>query len=184
MSINLNTGSVQVPKAPHSYPNTGHTAFKKEEYIDTTPTEMVVFPSEHRRILVVEPKTMLVVTGYNLDSQTKVSFRKILRSNGVPAQGSNGCCPTITVGHSVRLHSVELPCWVLDRCNPIFIIKTPGNYEIDVIGASADVVVTAMQFDMQEVNDFGGCNCTAVTGPVIPVPIVEPILHQPELVSE
>ena len=106
MTINLNTGSVQVPKAPHSYPNTGQTAFKKEEYNDTTPAEMVVFPNEHRRILVVEPKTMLVVTGYNLDSQTKVSFRKILRSNGVPAQGSNGCCPTITVGHSVRLHSV------------------------------------------------------------------------------
>ena len=184
MTINLNTGSVQVPKAPHSYPNTGQTAFKKEEYNDTTPAEMVVFPSEHRRILVVEPKTMLVVTGYNLDSQTKVSFRKILRSNGVPAQGSNGCCPTITVGHSVRLHSVELPCWVLDRCNPIFIVKTPGNYEIDVIGASVDVVVTAMQFDMQEVNDFGGCTCMTPTGPVIPVPIVEPILHQPDLVLE
>lgn len=179
MSINLNTGSVQVPKAPHSYSNVGHTAFKTEEYNDTTPAEMVVFPSEHRRILVVEPKTMLVVTGYNLDNRTKVSFRKILRSHGVPAQGSNGCCTTITIGHSVRLHSVELPCWVLDRCNPIFIVKTPGNYEIDVIGANADVVVTAMQFDMQEVNDFGGCNCTTVTGPMIPVPIVEPILHQP-----
>lgn len=164
VSINLNTGSVQVPKAPHSYPNVGQTAFKKEEYNDTTPAEMVVFPSEHRRILVVEPKTMLVVTGYSLDSQTKVSFRKILRSNGVPAQGSNGCCPTITVGHSVRLHSVELPCWVLNNCNPVFIVKTPGNYEIDVIGASVDVVVTAMQFDMQEVNDFGGCNCMTSTG--------------------
>lgn len=184
MSINLNTGSVQVPKAPHSYPNTGQTAFKKEEYTNTTPAEMVVFPSEHRRILVVEPKTMLVVTGYNLDNQTKVSFRKILRSNGVPAQGSNGCCPTITVGHSVRLHSVELPCWILNNCNPVFIVKTPGNYEIDVIGASADVVVTAMQFDMQEVNDFGGCDCMTPAGPVIPAPIVEPILHQPELVLE
>lgn len=176
MSINLNTGSVQVPKAPHSYPNTGQTAFKTEEYTDTTPAEMVVFPSEHRRILVVEPKTMLVVTGYNLDNQTKVSFRKILRSNGVPAQGSNGCCPTITVGHSVRLHSVELPCWVLNNCNPIFIIKTPGNYEIDVIGASADVVVTAMSFDMQEVNYFGGCDCTTPTvstTPVAPTPVVE-----------
>lgn len=159
MSINLNTGSIQVPKAPHSYPNVGQTAFKKEEYNDTTPSEMVVFPSEHRRILVVEPKTMLVVTGYNIDKETKVLFRKILRSNGVPAQGTNGCCPVITVGHSVRLHSAELPCWVLDNCNPVFIIKTPGNYEIDVIGVSADVVVTAMRFDMQDCNDFGGCHC-------------------------
>lgn len=157
MTINLNTGSVQVPKAPHSYPNTGHTAFKTEEYNDTTPAEMVVFPSEHRRILVVEPKTMLVVTGYNLDSQTKVSFRKILRSNGVPAQGSNGCCPTITVGHSVRLHSVELPCWYINQDNPIFVVQTPGNYELDVIGSSADVVVTAMSFEQQEINCFGCC---------------------------
>lgn len=159
MSIKLNTGSVQTPKSLHSYPNTGHTAFKKDEYTDTTPSEMVVFPSEHRRILVVEPKTLLIVTGYNIDEKTKVLFRKILRSNGVPAQGTNGCCPVITVGHSVRLHSAELPCWVLDNCNPIFIIKTPGNYEIDVVGISADVVVTAMRFDMQECNDFGGCNC-------------------------
>ena len=157
MTINLNTGSVQVPKAPHSYPNVGQTAFKKEEYNDTTPAEMVVFPSEHRRILVVEPKTMLVVTGYNLDSQTKVSFRKILRSNGVPAQGSNGCCPTITVGHSVRLHSVELPCWYINQDNPIFVVQTPGNYELDVIGSSADVVVTAMSFEQQEINCFGCC---------------------------
>lgn len=102
---------------------------------------------------------------------TKPKFLcKILRSHGVPAQGSNGCCPTITIGHSVRLHSVELPCWVLDRCNPIFIVKTPGNYEIDVIGASADVVVTAMSFETQEVNDFGGCNCMTPTGPVLPQP--------------
>ena len=50
MTINLNTGSVQVAKAPHSYPNVGHTVFKTEEYNDTTPAEMVVFPSEHRRI--------------------------------------------------------------------------------------------------------------------------------------
>lgn len=159
MSINLNTGSVQVSKAPHSYLNMGHTAFRTEEYNDTTPAEMVVFPSEHRRILVVEPKTMLIVTGYNLDNQTKVSFRKTLRSNGVPAHGSNGCCPTITIGHSVRLHSVALPCWVLNRCNPIFIVKTPGNYEIDVVGASADVVVTAMAFDIQDVNEFTHCEC-------------------------
>ena len=157
MSINLNTGSVQVPKAPHSYPNTGQTAFKKEEYTDTTPAEMVVFPSEHRRILVVEPKTMLIVTGYNLDDQTKVSFRKILRSNGVPAQGSNGCCPTITIGHSVRLHSVELPCWYINKDNPIFVVQTPGNYELDVIGSSADVVVTAMSFEQQPINCMGCC---------------------------
>lgn len=160
MTINLDTGSVQVQKAQHSYLNVGNTAFKAEEYNDTTPAEMVVFPSENRRILVVEPKTMLIVTGYNLDNQTKISFRKILRSHGVPTQGSNGCCPTITVGRSVRLHSVELPCWVLNRCNPVFIIKTPGNYEIDVVGKSADVVVTAMSFETQDVNTFGGCTCT------------------------
>lgn len=166
VSINLNTGSVQVPKALHPYPNVGHTAFKTEEFIDTTPAEMVVYPSEHRRIIVVEPKTMLIVTGYNLDEHTHVSFRKILRSNGVPAQGSNGCCPTITIGHATRLYGVEIPCWVLDKRNPIFIVKTPGNYEIDVIGVSADVVVTAMSFEIQEVNDF--VCCEGVTHPIPP----------------
>lgn len=152
MSINLDTGSIQIPKTPHSYPKVGLTAFKQEEYNDTTPAEMVVFPSDRRRILVVEPKTMLIVTGYNLDDQTKVSFRKILRSNGVPAQSSNGCCPTITVGHSVRLHSVQLPNWYVSKDSPIFVVQTPGNYELDVIGSSADVVVTAMSFEQQTVN--------------------------------
>lgn len=159
MPINLNTGSIQVPKVSHTHANAGMVAAKFVEYNDTTPSEMMVFPSEHRRILVVEPKTMLIVTGYNLDNETKVSFRKILRSNGVPAQGANGCCPTITIGHSIRLHSVELPCWTLDNCSPVFIVKTPGTYEIDVIGASADVAVTAMRFDIQDVNEFGSCAC-------------------------
>lgn len=154
MSINLNTGSVQVPKAPYSYPNTGQAVFKKEEYSDSTPSEMVVFPSEHRRLLVVEPKTMLIVTGYNLDNVSKISFRKVLRSNGVPAHGSNGCCPTITIGHAVRLYSVELPKWDIDKDNPIFVVQTPGNYELDVIGSSADVVVTAMRFEQQPINSM------------------------------
>lgn len=154
MSINLDTGSIQTPKTPHSYLNVGAIAFQQSEYDDKTPTDMVVFPSDQRRLLVVEPNTMLIVTGYNLIDKTRVMFRKVLRSNGVPAQGSNGCCPTITVGHAVRLHSVPILCWQLTPNNPIFIIKTPGTYEIDVLGISADVVVTAMSFPMQEVNCF------------------------------
>lgn len=79
----------------------------------------------------------------------------------------------ILIAHSIRLHSVELSCWVLDKCNPIFIVKTPGSYEIDVVGEYADVVVTAMAFPMQEVNDFDGCYCQPVTE--------QPIIEQPLL---
>ena len=159
MSINLNTGSVQVPIAPHSYPNMGKTAFKKEEYTDNTPSETTIFPSEHRRILVVEAHKMTIITGYNLDAETKITFRKILRSSGVPAHGSNGCCPVVTVGHATRLHSVEIPCWTITKDAPIFILKTPGSYELDVIGTSIDVVATAMTFDIQDVNELSCCLC-------------------------
>lgn len=182
MTINLNTGSVQTPKSHETYSSSGYSGCHKTEFDDTTPSELVIFPNAIRGALRVEPKTMVVVTGYNIIDQTQVVFRKILASNGVPAQGSNGCCPSITVGHSIRLHSVELPCWKLDRCNPIFVIKTPGIYEVDVLGSSADVVITATTFEMQEVNEFGKCDCppsgTSVSGtpetPILTEPSTEP----------
>lgn len=102
---------------------------------------------------------MVIITGYNLDDDTHVSLRKVLRSKGVPIQGSSGCCPTLTVLNAIRLHSVELPCWKLNKCAPVFVLKTPGSYEIDVVGNNADVVVTAMMYAMQEVNDFSLCGC-------------------------
>lgn len=164
MTISLNTGSIQNTNRPSHTHGLGKSVVGKvTEYNDTTPSENIVFPSDIRRILVVEPNTMLVVTGYNIKHGTKVVFRKVLRSNGVPAMGSNGCCPSITVAHSVRLHSVDLSCWKLDDCNPVFIIKTPGSYEIDVTGDYADVVVTAMSFTLQEVNEFGNCECSEIT---------------------
>lgn len=173
MTINLDTGSVQVPRHPSRNHGLGKSFVGTvTEYNDTTPSEAVVFPSTDRRLLLVEPNTMLVVTGYNLNDTTKVSFRKVLRSNGIPAQGTADCCPSITIAHSIRLHSVELPCWALDKCNPIFIVKTPGSYEIDVVGEYADVVVTAMSFPMQEVNDFGGCYCSPVEQPIIEQPLL------------
>lgn len=171
MTINLDTGSVQVPRHPSRNHGLGKSFMGTvTEYNDTTPSETVVFPSTDRRLLLVEPNTMLVVTGYNFNNTTKVSFRKVLRSNGIPAQGTADCCPSITIAHSIRLHSVELPCWVLDKCNPIFVIKTPGSYEIDVVGGYADVVVTAMAFPMQEVNKFDGCECSKNS----PCYVVEP----------
>lgn len=151
--MSIDTGIVQVP-------NVNRHGFigNITEYNDTTPSELVVFPSETRQILVVEPKTMLVITGYNLLNDTVVKFKKILRSNGIPAQGSAGCCPKITIAHSIRLHSAEIGCWKLDTCNPVFVIKTPGSYELEVVGHALDIIVTAMRFDLQEVNDFGHCN--------------------------
>lgn len=153
MTINLNTGSVQTPSPQYLESGMTYDGGVLTEYNDTTASEAVVYPSEHRKLLVVEPKTMIVVTGYNLDSNTTVKFRKVLRSNGVPIQGTGGCCPTMTISHSIRLYSTELPCWVLDNSCPIFVIKTPGCYELDVNGDAIDVVVTAMSFPMQEVNE-------------------------------
>ena len=174
MTINLDTGSVQVPRHPSRNHGLGKSFVGTvTEFNDTTPAEAVVFPSTDRRLLLVEPNTMMVVTGYNLNDTTKVSFRKVLRSNGIPAQGTADCCPSITITHSIRLHSVELPCWVVNKCNPIFVVKTPCSYEIDVICDYADVVVTAMAFPMQEVNTFTGCEC----GTVEPVVVsTEPII--------
>lgn len=156
--ISLNTGSIQV-SAPSKPTGVSGVVGKVSEFDDKTPSEMVVFPSDTRPILVVEPGMMLVVTGYNLGTDTKVVFRKILRSNGIPAQGTTGCCPSVTVAHSIRLQSATLKCWKLDQCNPVFVVKTPGSYELDVEGSSADVVVTALSYPMQEINEFTNCNC-------------------------
>lgn len=160
MTIKLDTGSIQVPR-DHST-SLGFTRPLSGtiiEYNDTTPAETVVFPSKDRRMLRVFPNTITVVTGYNLIKETKVSFSKVLLSNGIPAQGTAACCPEITAAHTIALHRVELPCWVLDTCNPVFIIKTPGDYYIDVFGQDREVVITAMPFPMQDVNDFGNCKC-------------------------
>lgn len=182
MPIHLDTGTVQVPRHPSRNHGLGKTYVGTvTEFNDTTPAEAVVFPSTDRRVLLVEPNTLLVVTGYNLNKTSKVVFRKVLRSNGIPAQGTTDCCPSITIAHTIRLHSVALPCWVVDVCNPIFVVKTPGSYEIDVVGDYADVVVTAMAFPMQEVNHFTDCKCetpqpTPQEEPNTPTPPDEPII--------
>lgn len=173
MTINLNTGTIQAPSLPDGQVGLGFSARGQVTvYDDTTPSESVVYPSSVRRLLLVEPKHMMIVTGYNLAKNTKVVFKKVLRSNGIPAQGTADCCPSITLANTIRLHSVELPCWLLDKCNPVFVIKTPGSYEIDVVGDYADVVVTAMAFPMQEVNEFAKCECKEPEPP--PPPPVEP----------
>lgn len=166
MPINLDTGIVQVPRHTNQA-NVGYGVHGRiTEYNDTTPSEFVFFPTDTRQVLLVEPKQMVIVTGYNLTDDTKVTFRKVLRSNGIPAQGTADCCPSVTVAHTIRLHSVTLPCWRLDRCNPVFVIKTPAAYEIDVEGNTVDVVLTAVTHELQDINSFafaqstvGGCAC-------------------------
>lgn len=160
MTINLDTGSIQQNTSPRPDLGVAIRAGILHETDDTSPAENIVYPSEHRQLLIVEPKTILVVTGYNLEDTTTVVFRKVLRSCGVPIHGTGGCCPNLTVSHSIRLHSTELPCWKLNRCLPIFIIKTPGSYEVDVLGDNINVVITAMAFPMQEVNDICQCDCS------------------------
>lgn len=159
--IKLDTGKAFTPVVEHrdgAIP-VGYTG-EVIAYDDTTPSEQVVYPSHNRRLLLVEPGQMTVVTAYNLRGDDRIVFSKILRSNGMPAWGTPECCPVITIARSIRLHAVELPCWLLDRCNPVFVLKTPGAYEVDARGDDIiDVVVTATSFPLQEVNTFGACQC-------------------------
>lgn len=160
MSIKLDTGIIQPPRHPQHGHSSGLRAFGAiDSFNDTTPSELVVFPAEARRVLLVEPQTMLVLTAYNLAADGRVAIRKVLRSNGVPLQGDTGCCPYFTVGHTISLHSVEIPCWRLDKCNPVFVLHLPGAYEIDVMGANIDVLVTATAHPLQPYNPLPPCDC-------------------------
>jgi len=134
------------------------------EFNDNVPEERVIFPvpEKYSPLLVNDPQTMFVVTGYDLTDNTEVGFYKISRSAGVPVQGDGGCCPQVRIGRGVTLRRVLLPCRKLDRCHPVFVIKTPGIYEVVVSGDTADVQLTAMRFPMQEVNSFAQvapCDC-------------------------
>ena len=178
MAFYLNTGYIKKPpeRKPHDgvpYTRIGFVT----EYDDTSPAEAVIYPAENKRLILVEPNVMIVITGYNLKNDTQVIFRKILRSNGIPAQGDYGCCPSIIVANTIRLQSVDLPCWKLTNKSPIFVIKTPGTYEVDVIGANSngdpDAVITAMAFPMQEVNCFEDC-CKEEEGDNTPTPTPTP----------
>lgn len=164
MTINIKTGKLQnlTTQAPAHLGNV--PVARVTEYDDTTPAEMVVFPREGRALLRVEPGVMFVVTGYNLRGETKVVFNKVLRSAGFPALGDSNCCPHITVAKAVKLHEVRIPCWIIDECNPIFVLYTPGLYEVDVEGQAAEVVVTAVASPLQPVNAFGDCRCRGGKG--------------------
>lgn len=155
MTININTGCVQTHKPTGVLCGLeNHFIGKVTEFDDTTPSELVVFPSNERTLLNVEPNTMVVVTGYNIDDETVVSFYKVLRSNGIPMYKGGGCCSYATVANTISLYRVNIPSWKLSKDAPLFVIKTPGNYEIDVTGSAIDVVVTAVSFKLQETNVF------------------------------
>ena len=155
MGYVINTGFLKQPsrtKSPADETNM-NTLGLVTEFDDRTPSEYVVYPSNIRQLIVIEPNTMAIVTAYNLEYNTEVHFRKILRSNGIPAQGGSACCDDITVGNSVRLHSVEIPSWKITNSHPIFVLKTPGAYEVDVLNNNDDVVITMRMFPMQDIND-------------------------------
>ena len=157
MSIKLNTGYVLSPRSfperdgavPDGY--TGDIVFSN----DTTPSERVVYPTKDRPLIMVEPGTMTVVTAYDLHPDDHVTFLKILRSNGIPAHGTPACCPVIFIARSVRLRSARMDCWRITSKCPVFVLKTPGAYDIEIVGdKSAEAMITATSFQMQEINDF------------------------------
>lgn len=157
MPPKLSTGKLQVPSRSSEHTGLpGDFRGVVREYNDNQPLDNVVYPygEKERALLVIQPGQQMILTGYDLQGDTHVAISKVLVSKGVPAQGTTGCCPVITIGRSVRLRKVVMPCWKLDRCNPVFVIKTPGYYEIDVVGDTSEALVTAVSSPLQEVNVF------------------------------
>lgn len=101
-----------------------------EEVDDDTPSELVVLPAKTKKLIVVEPGMMAVLTAYGLEHGW-VQLYKVLRSNGIPSTGTADCCPSVSSARSIVLRSVKIPCWRMDVYNPIFIVKVPGSYELE-----------------------------------------------------
>lgn len=154
MSIKLNTGTIYTPVVSERDGNipvgyVGEVIYSN----DNTPSERVIYPTKDRPLVLVEPQQMVVVTAYDLHPDDHVVFHKILRSNGIPAIGTPACCPVIYIARSVRLRSVRMDCWRLTPACPVFVLKTPGAYDIEIVGEkSAEAMITATNFPMQEIN--------------------------------
>lgn len=157
MGIDVNTGIV-----------TGNTVSScaVRSFDDTNPIENVIYPTDEERYITVNAGEMVVFTAYNVpnqfvpsgtDGEAKIAgvyFRKVLRSAGVPPHGTSDCCPDVTVGRSIKLQSVDIPCWAITACNPIFALYTVGTYEIYVVGDTGDITVTAEKIPMQDINEM------------------------------
>lgn len=178
MSVHITTGLTHVPTKP-AVSNTFTS--RVSQYNDLTPSEPILFPSEDPKIIVLEPNRMAILTAYKLQPGVEIPIYKVLRSNGIPASTSgvpsNTCCVSVSMGNTVRLESVPIPCWKLSSASPVFVIKTPGSYEIETSFLPPDVVVTMEVFPIQEVNEFCLCPCS----PSQDVPI---ITDQPIIVNE
>lgn len=127
--------------------------------VDTTPVDTVVFPSDKRRILEVNPNQVLIITAYGLSAGDIVTVSKVLRSGGTDAYSTGGCCDVIEGTQSVILAEVEIPCWTMVQGSPITVIRLVGAYTIDVDGeAEQDVRVTAQIIKMQDLTSGNICD--------------------------
>lgn len=159
MPIKLNTGVAYVPATPPRRDINIPEGYAGEVVYtnDTTPSERVIYPVVDRPLLLVEPGQMTVVTAYDLHPSDYVVFHKILRSNGVPSYGTPSCCPVIFIARSVRLRSVRMDCWRISADCPVFVLRTPGAYDIEIVGGrSAEAMITATSFPMQDINKLQG----------------------------
>lgn len=130
------------------------------EVDDLEPAERVLYPSVDKPLLVIPAGSMCIITAYNLAYNEIVKIHRVLRTNGIPEHAESGCCPKRFVGNSVTLRSVYTG-WDLKFEKPIFIVKTPGNYEIElftdvpVAGVEDNnALVTAVTYPLQPVNSF------------------------------
>lgn len=158
MPVKLNTGRVHTPAVtprdgniPDGY--VGRVVYSN----DTSPSERVVYPVKDKALILAEPGEMTVITAYDLHPDDYVTFFKILRSSGLPAFGTPDCCPVIFISRSIVLRRALMDCWRVTSACPVFVLKTPGAYEVEIVGEkSAEAMITATSFKIQDINQITG----------------------------
>lgn len=138
MEVVIDTGILSLPTPPNIPENTPAKS----------PLVERVLPSDG--IITVLPEQMVVLTAF-FNGSGEVGIARVLRSAGIPEQGSAGCCPSISVSHSETLYKQLLPRWKLNAQNPMFILHTPSTYQL-IIRDDVDVVVTAQTYPQQGFN--------------------------------
>lgn len=121
--------------------------------LDTTLlAEPYIYPSKERQTISVPPNSIKVLTGYNIEGTT-VNIYKVLLSTGKPERAEPGCCGKwFTAEPTKVLHRALMTNWILDDSNPVFVIKTPGVYEVELEGPNGNSIITMQGYAAQDVN--------------------------------
>ena len=172
--IDLDTGT-------YSPPLSGQTQIGNVVF-DKTPSDRVVYPSHAEQLIRVNPNSMIVVTAYGMTSGTPVHIEKVLVSSGTPATSTGGCCPTIQVQEAERmvLNRVRIPNLTLCTQTPYVVLSVPGIYALKVPVDNGDIMVTAVEYTLQQSGPNVNPCCIGCEEPIVPVPN-DPLPPPPQL---